>query len=415
MSSAGGDVLVSQLGARMHYGVPVLLHRAGRLAGLATDFYLRDWQMKLCETLPVPERVRTKLRRYRAPLPSDAVVCSQIPWMLRERRRARERSPLTNARINDAASAILARDTQRLAAGRQVSAVYAFDTAARETFEWAASRGLTRILEQCVVPRAGQERILSALMARCGEPASADMVTAWRHLAAREQAEWAVADRIVCPSEFVKQEVIAAGGAAEKVRVVPYGVEPPSDEKFSAATQTRRAGQPRPLRVLFAGEVGVRKGILDVAAVAAQLPPGACEFRAAGRIHLSPPQRSEVERSVKLLGPLGKAQLEREYAEADAFFLPSYLEGSATVTYEALGWGLPVVTTREAGSVVEDGVSGFVTAAGDIAALTSSLATLSKDAAMRDEMSAAARRRAREYDIAAYGQRLGAVFSELQP
>jgi glycosyltransferase involved in cell wall biosynthesis len=294
-----------------------------------------------------------------------------------------------------------------------VSAVYAFDTAALETFEWAARNGIARILEQCVVPRTGQERILSALMARSGQPASAEMVAAWRHLAAREQAEWKLADRIVCPSEFVRREILAAGGAAEKVCVVPYGVEPPGEEKFSTAMQARRAAQARPLRVLFAGEVGVRKGILDVAATAAQLPAGACEFRAAGRINLTEKQRGTVERSVKVLGPLGKAQLEREYAEADVFLLPSYLEGSATVTYEALGWGLPVVTTHEAGSVVENAVSGFVSDAGDIAALARHLATLSHDATMRSAMSEAARRRSLDYDIAAYGRRLGAVLDAL--
>jgi len=35
-------------------------------------------------------------------------------------------------------------------------------------------------------------------------------------------------------------------------------------------------------------------------------------------------------------------------------------EGSATVVYEALSLGIPVVTTRSCGSIVEDGVSGFI-------------------------------------------------------
>ena len=47
-------------------------------------------------------------------------------------------------------------------------------------------------------------------------------------------------------------------------------------------------------------------------------------------------------------------------AAADVFVFPSLFEGSAVVTYEALACGLPSVVTPDAGSVVRDGVEGFV-------------------------------------------------------
>ena len=48
------------------------------------------------------------------------------------------------------------------------------------------------------------------------------------------------------------------------------------------------------------------------------------------------------------------------YAWADVFLLPFICEGSAMVTYEALSWGLPVITTHNAGSIVRDTVDGWL-------------------------------------------------------
>ena len=57
------------------------------------------------------------------------------------------------------------------------------------------------------------------------------------------------------------------------------------------------------------------------------------------------------------------------YQQADIFVLPSIEEGSALVTYEAMACGLPVVTTPNAGSVVRDGVEGFIVSIRDPDAL----------------------------------------------
>ena len=77
----------------------------------------------------------------------------------------------------------------------------------------------------------------------------------------------------------------------------------------------------------------------------------------------------------------------KHYQWADVFVLPSICEGSATVIYEAIGYGLPVVTTPNAGSVVRDGVEGFVVPIRDVAAIIQSLDRLSSDPQLRLEMS----------------------------
>ena len=79
-------------------------------------------------------------------------------------------------------------------------------------------------------------------------------------------------------------------------------------------------------------------------------------------------------------------------AAADVFVFPSLFEGSAVVTYEALACGLPSVVTPEAGSVVRDGVEGFLVAPRDVLALAERMEQLGNDPGLRDRMSAAAPR-----------------------
>ncbi|MBM4147417.1 MAG: glycosyltransferase, partial [Lentisphaerae bacterium] len=91
---------------------------------------------------------------------------------------------------------------------------------------------------------------------------------------------------------------------------------------------------------------------------------------------------------------------------ADIFLLPSVCEGSATVVYEALGAGLPVVCTPNTGSVVRDGVEGHVVPVSDAEAVSAAVERLVWDSELRTRMGQAAARRASEFSVQEYGKRL---------
>jgi len=97
------------------------------------------------------------------------------------------------------------------------------------------------------------------------------------------------------------------------------------------------------------------------------------------------------------------------FRTADIFALPSLAEGSAGVTYEALGCGLPVVTTFEAGSVVRDGIEGKIVPARDALALADALEGLVQNRELRDSMAINARARAAEFSWEHYSKRLHAA------
>jgi len=104
-----------------------------------------------------------------------------------------------------------------------------------------------------------------------------------------------------------------------------------------------------------------------------------------------------------------------QYGWADVFLLPSLCEGSATVIYEALGYGLPVVCTPNAGSVVRDGLEGFIAPVRDATAIARRIEELAQDVELRARMSAQAKARAVEFTVAAYGQRLLAALAGAMP
>jgi len=109
---------------------------------------------------------------------------------------------------------------------------------------------------------------------------------------------------------------------------------------------------------------------------------------------------------------------ERYMAAADLFCLPSHREGFGQVIIEAAACGVPTVATRIYGitDAVEDGKTGLLFPAGDVAGLTQCLSKLVGDGELRMQMGEAARLRALELFpsqkitggmLAIYGELLG--------
>jgi glycosyltransferase involved in cell wall biosynthesis len=85
------------------------------------------------------------------------------------------------------------------------------------------------------------------------------------------------------------------------------------------------------------------------------------------------------------------AHQRRLISRPTSFVFPSIEEGSALVTYEALAYGLLVVTTPNAGSVVRDGVEGFIVPICDPDAPVERTDRPRADAQLRHQMGIAAR------------------------
>ena len=390
--------IVGQLGARMHYAVPRILHSAGMLERFYTDICaVRGWP-RLLKAVPAPLRpapVRRLLGRLPHGVPPALITAFTALGTEYARRRARAQTPseMTAAHLW-AGRAFCEEIVRRGLTG--ATGVYTFNSAGLEVLQAARARGLRCVMEQTIAPRAVERRLLTEEQARF--PDWEPMPSADAHAAefcAREEAEWAQADVILTGSEFVRDGIAACGGPVERCAVVPYGVDP----SFTIPERPAHAG---PLRVLVVGAVGLRKGSPYVLE-AARLLNGTAQIRMVGA------GGDRMHTAVELPGPVPRAEIGEQYAWADVFLLPSLCEGSATVVYEALAAGLPVICTPNTGSVVRDGIDGFIVPIRNAPAIAAKLELLAAKPTLRAELGRNARVRAAEFTLAQYGQRLVAA------
>jgi glycosyltransferase involved in cell wall biosynthesis len=393
--------VVARLGAAMHYAVPSILHRAGSLERFYTDFYAGAGATRLLSFMPRRWRgaaINRALGRVARGLPENRIRSYPILGLEYYVRQAFAENPRARDEVflwvGEKFGRLVTRDGFGKARG-----VYTFTTAALEILRAARHKGLATVLEQTIAPRAVEEDLLATERGSFPgwEPVRDQDISITR-TTERERAEWQLADVIICGSEFVRQGVAQCGGPAERCLVIPYGV----DATFSRAARPPHDG---PLRVLSVGKASLRKGI-GYAAETARLLDGAATFRWVGSADLLPSARKNVERYVTLVGAVPRNQIISHFEWADVFFLPSVCEGSATVTYEALISGLPVIATPNTGSVVTDGVNGFIVPPRDIQTMVDRLQRLNLDRGILLKMQEAARRSCEVASLEAYEGRL---------
>jgi starch synthase len=208
----------------------------------------------------------------------------------------------------------------------------------------------------------------------------------------REEAIYAVADAITVPSRFAARSFVEEGVPAEKLRVIPFGVR---------LEQFARTGQPPANRfeVLFAGTIGLRKGVPYLLEAFARLKHPAKRLRVAGALH--PDMRSVLRRlpqvQVELLGSVPQLRLAELMSTSHVMVLPSIEEGLALVQGQALACGCPVLASTNTGGedLFTDGVEGFIVPVRDVEALLERMQRLVDDSALQVRMSEAALRRVR--------------------
>jgi len=168
-----------------------------------------------------------------------------------------------------------------------------------------------------------------------------------------------------------------------------------------------------PAAVLVAGTVGLRKGSPYVLAAAQQLGTQA-EFRIVGFTgSVLPARLQDLQKHADVRGFVPRGQISEHYRWADVLLLPSLCEGSATVTYEALTAGIPVIATPNAGSCVRDGQDGFIVPAADAEAIAERIDMLSRNRELLRTLSRRALDRSQDLTIEAYGGRLLKVVAAL--
>ncbi len=273
--------------------------------------------------------------------------------------------------------------------------------AARE----AHRRGMSVVIERGSSHIAHQDAVLADAHARLGLP----YFGIDRRIVAREIEEYALADLIVTGSSEAAATFTPHGIAGVKLAVNPYGVDL---DRFAQLTPRRGEG---PLRVLFVGQIGIRKGVPWLLEAFAKIG-GRTELHLVGPVERSfRPllKRLPLER-VHVRGPLRGAALEWEFAASDLFCLPSLEEGFGMTILQAMAVGLPVVASTATGAGNIPAAMPVLVPPADSEALTGALAGLAGDPERRAAMSAAGRRAVADgFTWADHGRRALALYRRL--
>ena len=344
--------VVSQLGAREHYAVARALCQQDRLLTLVTDAWVRPGSPWRLISPRLAERFHTDLPRRlvhafnastvrfeaQAKLNNVAgwgVITQRNNWFQHHSLRMLEGLKLVHG----------ARPT-----------LFAYSYTALGLFKWAKSRGWRTVLGQ-IDGGIEEEALISVLRRRAKVPTGqyapppVGYWSAW-------QDECGLADRIVVNSEWSRSLLEKAGVAPSKLAVIPLAYEPHHSGAWPPRQYPARFDGKRPLRVLFLGQVGLRKGVAELLQAARALAKQPIEFRLVGTDVDGMGLNRQASTNVTWIGPVTRSETRRYYLEADVFIFPSHSDGFGLTQLEAFAHGLPVIASRSCGDVVADGING---------------------------------------------------------
>ncbi|MBZ5875942.1 glycosyltransferase [Chromohalobacter israelensis] len=193
-------------------------------------------------------------------------------------------------------------------------------------------------------------------------------------------------DAVIAPSESIAELLAQRGVRAEKVRVIPSGVDTRTFAQGDGGRWRQRFGIPDDAMVVgHVGRLAMEKNLDFLAAALARflarhpkaraLIVGEGEARMAMHEHAA---REGVADRFHYTGKLHDQALIDAYHAMDAFAFASHSETQGMVIAEAMAAGLPVVAINASGvrEVLRDGVNGIMLPRDDIDAFANALETL---------------------------------------
>ncbi len=225
---------------------------------------------------------------------------------------------------------------------------------------------------------------------------------------ARESSleELTLSDFIFLTSDFAKQTFTDAGVNENKLFVLTRGV---NLEKFKPDRS-----KDNKFKVLFVGRLSLRKGIQYLLEAWKKLNLKNAELVLAGSIddNIKPilSKYNDIE-NIVFKGFL--KDVSGVYKESSIFVFPSLEEGSAKVTYEAMAAGLPVITTKNSGSVVRNGLDGFIIPVRDTEAVREKISYLFENPEIAKTMSTNALENIKQYSWQRYRDKLISSYNKI--
>jgi glycosyltransferase involved in cell wall biosynthesis len=292
----------------------------------------------------------------------------------------------------------------------QIDIVHVWNTGALETLKAARELGIPTVLER---PNAHTRFAMEVVQRECEKlgvalPPNHEHAFDAKKLA-KEEEEYSLATRLLCPSDFVVKTFLERGFANEQLIRHIYGYD---------ETIYYPSGEPRNLKqgllMLFVGVCAVRKGVHY--ALEAWLNSSASEhgtFLIAGEFLPAYQEKLApmlAHPSVKLLGH--RNDVPDLMRKSDVLILPTIEEGSALVTSDARASGCVLLVSEAAGAVCTHMENALVHRVGDVNTLSQQITMLHEDRCLLESLRSASLQTAPEITWTAAGRVLLDAYRE---
>jgi glycosyltransferase involved in cell wall biosynthesis len=344
-----------QIGAREHYAIPRALFRKEALRLLITDAWVQPRSVIGAFRPGLRERFHPELATASTKAWNTGSIAFELVARIRKpsgwQRVVARNSWFQRKVVNHLASYRLS------VLGSQVT-LFAYSYAARDIFRFAKQQGWKTVLGQ-IDPGPVEEKIVAEEAARVPEladdwqPAPVKYWDNW-------QEECSLADHIIVNSEWSRACLEKAGVNGSKLSVVPLAYESPITDTPTTRAYPARFTPGRPLRVLFLGQVNLRKGVARLFDAIRSFNDEPIEFHFVGPIQVSIPEDLKNSPRVCWHGPVSRNHVVAFYQTADVLIFPTLSDGFGLTQLEAQAWSLPIIASRFCGEAVRDGQNGLL-------------------------------------------------------
>ena len=219
-----------------------------------------------------------------------------------------------------------------------------------------------------------------------------------------------MANLCICPSkytgEFIKRNYDIP---ASNIKVVPFGADPINFEPKYIKNNVSF------IKLGYVGLINKRKGIRWLIYVLNEIkkdnPEIKFELNLYGRIFKE--EFSLIRNAkfkIKAHGFIRKN--ENIFPNFHILVHPSFIEGSAKCIYEALSYGLPVICTKQSGSIVNHGYNGFIVDAGNSKKLNQYLLKLISNKSLIKEMGKNSKILSNKYTWEIYANKVYDIYNQ---
>lgn len=293
----------------------------------------------------------------------------------------------------------------------QVDIVHTWSLGARQTLITAAKLGIPTVLERPNAHTRFAYEVVQKECERIGVPLPPDHEHAYNaDTLRREEEEYRLAYRLLCPSDFVVKTFVDQGFSRDSLVRHIYGYD---EKRFYPDNQPR--DPKRGLTMISVGVCAVRKGLHFALEAWLKSPASrdgtfliAGDFLPAYREKLAPLLNHP---SIKVLGH--RNDVPELMRKSDILVLPSIEEGFGLVVAEAIGSGCVPLISDACTDICKHMENGMVHPVADVGVLTKQITQLHEDRRLLEKLRAACLSNAPEVTWKAAGVKLLQTYREV--